>query len=267
VQACALMWVAGLVHAKPSGAKLTFLTYPGTGKADIKINEFMAGLAPMRQAVEKASERALYVTMVRRIQEFEAALADKSRQPMLVYGPATSAAKYMDAGYIPLVRVEKFASGMVVSKKPLGEVYSVVCPDPMSWLAQVGSYAVKATLRKDVLFSFTSTQDAALWSVQTGMADAAVVRESTLKKMQEKDSAYRSVITLPATPDFTLLAHPTLEPVLQTAIRSALEGLSSEAIQSLDGVYHVKTGRFVPALPKEYDELRRIVSAVKFSNE
>lgn len=256
----ALFALAGTGHAQPVTAKLEFLTYPGTGKADIKILDFLAGIAAFQKEIERAGGQPMHVRMVRRIQEYEAPLRKKGVLPMLVYGPVTSAAKYMDAGYFPLVRVEKPADGMVVSKKPLAAIQSVVTPDPNSWLSLVGTHTLKNTLKHEFRFYYTSTQDAAAWALQTGLSDATVVRPGTLRKMQERDPAYKVILALPKTPDFTLLAHPSMTPAAREAIRDALMALPPAAIDALDRVYHVKTVRFVTATPEEYVMVRRIVT-------
>lgn len=146
----------------PSQKRLTLLTYPGTGKAGIPTREFMEGVTPLRKTLEQASRRGLTVTLTRDLKDFNAAAASPHKAPDLVYGPATSAAVYMDAGYLPLVRVAKMANGMIVSKGPMDAVRSVAFPDPESWLAQVGEYTVEALTGRRFEFHYAKTQDAAV---------------------------------------------------------------------------------------------------------
>lgn len=259
--------LAGLSYAASSRAaarkRITLATYPGTGKADIPARTFMAGMAPLRQELEQAVGRNLAISLLRPISAYNAAATAGSKAPDFAYGPATSVALYMEAGYLPLVRVSEPASGLIVSKRPLRSIRSVAFPDPESWLAQVGEYTVEALLGRSLEYHYARSQNAAIESMRYGLADAAAVRPPLLRKLQATDPAYRAIALMPETPDFTLLSHPAVDIFTYVAIKDAWLGLSATAVASLDDVYHVKVGRFTHAGANEYDLLRRIVHAAK----
>lgn len=247
----------------PSRKRLTLMTYPGTGRADIPTGEFMEGITPLRRELEQVTRRSVAVTLVRTLRDMNAAAGSRQRAPDLAYGPATSAAIYMDAGYLPLVRVARMASGVIASKMPLDAIRSVAFPDPESWLAQVGEYTVEALTGRRFEFHFAKTQDAAVEAMRYGLADAVAIRPGTLKKLQEADPAYRVIAQLPKTPDFTFLAHPRLDDFAREAVKDALLQLPNNVTAALDRVYHVKVEQFAWTNEDEYDALRRIVAAAK----
>lgn len=252
--------------AQATGAprkRLTLLTYPGTGKTDIPIGEFMAGMAPLQTHLEQASHRELSVTLLRSIAKFNAAAQSRLNAPDLAYGPSTSATVYMNAGYLPLVRVSKMASGMIVSKLPLSAIRSVAFPDPESWLSQVGEYTVEILTGRSLQYHYANSQDAAVEALCYGLAEAAGVRPATLRKLQGEDPAYQVIARLPETPDFTLLAHYDLDPFLREAIKDALLQLPATTVAALDRVYHIKLGRFTHTDEGEFEILRRIIVAAK----
>lgn len=249
--------------AAPANKRMTLVTYPGTGKADIPTREFVAGIAPLKRDIELATGQSLTVSLQRNIKDFNRAAAAGSRAPALAYGPATSAAIYMNAGYHPLARVVRQATGMIVSKLPLDRVQSVAFPDPESWLAQAGEYTVEVLTKRTFVYHYAKTQDAAVEAMKYGLADAVAIRPNTLKKLQEMDPAYQVIAHLPKTPDFTFLAHPNVDDFAQATLKNALLSLSETTIASLDKVYHVKLDRFTLVSEDEYDDLRRIIATAK----
>jgi hypothetical protein len=241
------------------------LTYPGTGKADIAAADFLAGVKPLRDELERSLGVRPGITLTRSLTVFNA--GDGADGPDLAYGPATSAALYIDAGYLPLVRVAKQASGMIVSKLPLASVRTIAMPDPQSWLAQVGEYSAETAAGRSLKFIYARTQDAAAEAMRIGLADAVAARPPLFQKLQAEDPSYRAIIKLPETPDFTFLAHPQrVDEVARERLIQALTRLSPETIAALDRVYHVRVEQFVSALPVDYGVLRRIASHIRRSN-
>jgi hypothetical protein len=246
-----------------SHKRLALLTYPGTGKADIPMGEFMAGVAPLRAHLERTTNRELSVTLSRSIAKFNAAAQSRLNAPELVYGPATSATVFMNAGYLPLVRMSRMASGVIVSKLPLHAIRSVAFPDPESWLAQVGEYTVEILTGRSLQYHYANSQDAAVEALRYGLAEAVAVRPATWRKLRDADPGYQVIARLPETPDFTFLAHYDLDPFLREAVKDALLQLPATTVAALDQVYHVKLGQFTHTDESEFDILRRIIVAAK----
>ncbi len=262
LHALAALAVPTLAVAAPQ-KRLALLTYPGTGKADIPIGEFMAGMAPLRAHLERTTHRELSVTLSRSIARFNAAAQSRLNAPELVYGPATSATVFMNAGYLPLARVSQSASGMIVSKLPLNAIRSVAFPDPESWLSQVGEYTVEVLTGRSLQYHYGNSQDAAIAALRYGLAEAVAVRPDGWRKLREADPGYQVIARLPDTPDFTFLVHYDLDPFLREAIRDALLQLPTATVAALDRVYHVKLGRFTHTDESEFEILRRIIVAAK----
>ncbi|MBI5329451.1 MAG: PhnD/SsuA/transferrin family substrate-binding protein [Betaproteobacteria bacterium] len=254
------------VYASP-GNKPSYklLTYPGTGKADVSAADFIAGVKPLRDEMERLLGVRPSVTLIRTLNVFNAGAVAEG--PDLVYGPATSAALYIEAGYVPLVRVAKLAKGMVVSKLPLQSVNTVSMPDPGSWLAQVGEYSVEVSAGRNLKYTYARTQDAAVDAVRYGLADAVTVRPAAFQKLQAEDPAYRVIVKLPETPDFTLLAHPQrVDEEAREQLVNVLGKLSVDTLAALDRVYHVKVEHFTPVTASDYNVLRRIAAFNRRNN-
>lgn len=254
------------VLASPAGRpSYKLLTYPGTGKAGIGAGEFLSGVQPLRDELERGSGVRPSITLTRSLDVFNARAAADG--PDLAYGPATSAALYIEAGYVPLVRVSRLAVGMIVSKRPLTAIQTVALPDQHSWLAQVGEYSAEVSAGRSLKFTYAQTQEAAADGVRIGLAEAVAVRPPLFQKLQAEDPAYRVIVKLPETPDFTLLAHPQrLDETARERLTQALTRLSAETIAGLDRVYHVKVEQFVPASAADYGVLRRIASYNRRNN-
>lgn len=262
IQALAALAVPGIATAAPSG-QLVLATYPGTGKADIGAAEFMAGVLPLRADLERASGMSLAISLLRPIRRFNAAAQLALKAPDLAYGPATSVAAYMAAGYRPLARNGEPASGVIASKLPLRAIRSVAFPDPDSWLALVGEYTVEALTGRGLEYQYARSQNAAIEAMRYGLADAVALRPEALAASRLTESGYRIIARMPDTPDYTVLIHPRLDVFTRAALKAALLGLPAATLAALDRVYHVRVGRFVRAEAGEYDLLRRIVAAAK----
>ncbi len=264
---CALAALASApaLAASPGRPGYKLLTYPGTGKADIAAGEFLAGVKPLRDELERGLGVRPTITLTRSLTVFNAGAGADG--PDLAYGPATSAALYIEAGYIPLARISRLANGMIVSKLPLASVQTIAMPDTQSWLAQVGEYSAEVAAGRNLRFTYARTQEAAAEAVRIGLAEAVAVRPPLFQKLQAEDPAYRAIVKLPETPDFTFLAHPQrVDEEARERLTHSLTRLSAEAIAAMDKVYHVKVEQFIRASAAEYGVLRRIASFNRRNN-
>lgn len=262
LQALAALAVPGVAAPAPARS-LVLATYPGTGRVEIGAAEFLAGVSPLRADLERASGMSLAISLLRPIRRFNAAAREPLKTPDLAYGPATSVAAYMAAGYRPLARNGEPASGVIASKLPLRAIRSVAFPDPDSWLALVGEYTVEALTGRSLEYHYARGQNAAVEAVRYGLADAVALRPEVLAASRLVDAGYQVVARMPDTPDYTVLIHTRVDVFTRTAIKEALLNLPAATLAALDRVYHVKVGRFVRAEVGEYDLLRRIVTAAK----
>lgn len=242
-----------------AAGKAEMLVYPGTGKAQIPQAEFDRGFKALTTSLK--SELRLKTKLVRRIPRLYEALGGE-KAPEFMFGPPQAAATYINAGYIPLVRVAKKASGMIVSAKSLDDVTRVGYPGEESWLGIVGRYSVNQIRKTDLPHEYFNTQDDVVLALKSGIVDAGSLRANTFEKLRESNPEFTAIIKLPGTADFTVVANPeTTTEKEREIIRQAFINMLPEVKTALTPVMHVPVDSFVAADKEDYDILQRIVKA------
>ncbi|MBH1970157.1 hypothetical protein FK216_03520 [Moraxellaceae bacterium AER2_44_116] len=257
VGACALpiLLSANTVFARSVIHRLC--VYPGTGKAKIPYNEFMAGFRPFADGF--GEKLHLNIRLTRNIDNLYETLASDT-PPSFVFGPPQSAAFFMEAGFIPLARVSKKAVGMIVSDKPLADIKKIGYPDPESWLAIVGKYSADQIIKRQIESVYYKTQDEVILALKGGVIDSACLRKNTVEKLQVSTPNVKSVINLPSTADFTFLANPDNTTAQERELfKQSIINMPEITREAMGKVVHVPLDSFVMAEADDYDVLRQII--------
>ena len=239
-----------MVYAEDS--KLSIGIYPGTGKADIFMDDFRNAAMPYALALSAALDRKPGLTLFRTIQTTIRSL-DRGRLD-LYFVPPTVAVSVLDADYSPVARVQDQASGILIRRKG-EEVETVALTEKESWLDVMGRYTIKrngAGSHKIVNFK---TQEDVTIALERNLAQAGSLRSKAADALLAKGE-FEVWATLPSTPDFTLMASNRLTAAEQNKIGASAVALKQEVIQSLQKTIHSKVTGFVVDKEADYKTIK-----------
>ena len=239
-----------LAYAEES--KLSIGIYPGTGKADIFMNDFREAAMPFALAVSAALDRQPGLTLFRTIKTTIRSL-DRGRLD-LYFVPPTVAVSVLDADYSPVARVKDQATGMLVRRKGV-EVETVALTEKESWLDVMGRYTLKRNSNKSPQVLNLKTQEDVTLALERNHAQAGSLRSTAANALLAKGD-FEVWVPLPNTPDFTLMASNRLTPAEQDKIGATVVALKTEVIQSLQKTIHSKVTGFVVDKEADYKTIK-----------
>ncbi|MDP1862296.1 MAG: PhnD/SsuA/transferrin family substrate-binding protein [Thiobacillus sp.] len=239
--------------------ELTIGIYPGTGKADIFMDDFRAAAMPFAQALAASLGGGLdpKLTLFRTIKTTLKSL-EKGRLD-LYFVPPSVAVSVLDSGYSPVARVKDQATGIMIRRKGV-QIETVAMTEKESWLDVMGRYTVKrnsaGTMPSIVNFK---TQDAVTIALERNHVQAGSLRSKAAEALLAKGE-FEVWVPLPNTPDFTLMASNRLTEIEQNKLGAAAVALRPDAILQLQKTIHSKVTGFV--IDKEAD-YKMIKTAIK----
>lgn len=244
------------IIAYANNSKLSIGIYPGTGKADIFMDDFRQAAMPFALALAASLNRKPGLTLFRTIRTTLKSL-DKGRLD-LYFVPPTVAVSVLDADYSPVARVQDRATGILIRRKGV-ELATVALTEKESWLDVMGRYTIKRTSTAPLKVLNLKTQEDVTIALERNHAQAGSLRSKAADALLAKGN-FEVWATLPNTPDFTLMASNRLTAAEQNKIGAAVVALRQDVIQSLQKTIHSKVTGFV--IDKEAD-YKSIKTAVK----
>lgn len=233
-----------LAHADD---KLNIGIYPGTGKADIFIEDFRAAAMPFATAISAALDRQPGLTLFRTIKTTTRSL-DKGRLD-LYFVPPTVAVSVLDADYSPVARVKDQATGVLIRRKGT-EIETVALTEKESWLDVMARYTIKRNSSTAPKLLNLKTQEDVTLAMEHNHAQAGSLRSTAANALLAKGD-FEVWAPLPNTPDFTLMASNRLSQAERDRIGATVVALRPDVIQTLQKTIHSKVTGFV--IDKEAD--------------
>ncbi|MBT9590989.1 MAG: PhnD/SsuA/transferrin family substrate-binding protein [Thiobacillus sp.] len=243
-----------MAYADDSG--LSIGIYPGTGKADVFMDEFRDAAMPFAQALSASLGLKPRLTLFRTIKTALRSL-DRGRLDMY-FVPPSLAVSVLDKDYSPVARVKDQATGVLVRRKGVN-VTTVAMTEKESWLDVMGRYTVKRNSSGSPKIVNFKTQDDVTIALERNHAQAGSLRSKAADALLAKGD-FEIWAPLPNTPDFTLMATNRLTATEQNRLGAAAVALSQDIIQSLQKTIHSKVTGFV--IDKEAD-YKIIKTAIK----
>ena len=228
-------------------AELSIGIYPGTGKADIFMDDFRAAAMPFAQALGASLGLEPKLTLFRTIKATIKSL-DRGRLD-LYFVPPSVAVSVRDKDYSPVARVKDQATGVLIRRKGV-EVETVALTEKESWLDVMGRYVIKRNSTGSPKIVNFKTQDDVSIAIERNHAQAGSLRSKAAAALLAKGD-YEIWFPLPSTPDFTLMASNRLTTPEQNKIGAAAAALKQDVIQSLQKTIHSNVTGFV--IDKEAD--------------
>lgn len=243
-----------MAYANDSG--LSIGIYPGTGKADIFMDEFRDAAMPFAQALSASLGLKPRLTLFRTIKTALRSL-DRGRLDMY-FVPPSLAVSVLDKDYSPVARVKDQATGIMIRRKGVN-VTTVAMTEKESWLDVMGRYTVKRNSSGSPKIVNFKTQDDVTIALERNHAQAGSLRSKAADALLAKGD-FEVWAPLPNTPDFTLMATNRLTAAEQNKLGAAAVALRQDIIQSLQKTIHSKVTGFV--IDKEAD-YKIIKTAIK----
>ena len=238
--------------AHADDAELSIGIYPGTGKADIFMDEFRAAAMPFAQALAASLGVETKLTLFRTIKTALRSL-DKGRLD-LYFVPPSVAVSVLDSDYSPVARVKDQATGVLVRRKG-AEVTTVALTEKESWLDVMARYTLKRHNQDSVkILNFKTQEDVSL-AMERNHAQAGSLRSKAAEALVAKGE-FEVWHSLPNTPDFTLMASNRLTSTEQNKLGVAAVALSPHAVQSLQKTIHSKVTGFVIDREADYKVIK-----------
>ena len=227
--------------------ELSIGIYPGTGKADIFMDDFRSAVMPFAQALGATLGLEPKLTLFRTIKSTLKSL-EKGRLD-LYFVPPSVAVSVLDSGYSPVARVKDQATGVMVRRKGV-PVETVAMTEKESWLDVMGRYTVKRNSPGSVkIVNFKSQEDVTI-ALERNHAQAGSLRTKAADALLAKGE-FEVWVSLPNTPDFTLMASDRLTDSEKNKIGAAAVASRPDVIASLQKAIHSKVSGFV--IDKEAD--------------
>ena len=228
-------------------AELSIGIYPGTGKADIFMDEFRSAAMPFAQALGATLGLEPKLTLFRTIKSALKSL-EKGRLD-LYFVPPSVAVSVLDNDYSPVARVKDQATGIMIRRKGV-EVETVALTEKESWLDVMGRYTIKRNSAGSPKIVNFKTQEDVTIAMERNHAQAGSLRSKAADALLAKGE-FEVWAHLPNTPDFTLMASNRLTDAEKNKIGAAAVALRPDAIVSLQKTIHSKVTGFV--IDKEAD--------------
>lgn len=214
--------------------------YPGTGTADMFLDEFRAATMPFAQALAGALGVEPKLTMFRTIKSTVRSL-ERGRLD-LYFVPPTVAVAVLDNGYVPVARVKDFINASLVRRKG-ATVKTVALTEKESLPDVLGRSILKRNKQEAEIINLKTQEDVVMAmehdTVQAGSLGAKFANELVAK------GAHEIWYPLPSSPGFTLMASDRLTESEQNKLGAAAVALKPEIIQILQKAFVSKIGSFV----------------------
>lgn len=246
-----------LAHAQP--ADLTFGIFPGTGTADLPLDELRAAILPFTQVLASAVGVSPKLTMFRTIKSITRSL-EKGRMD-LYFVPPTVAVDVLDNGYTAIARVKDPLTGALLRIKGT-TVTTVAMAEKESWPDVMGRYVLKRN-KQDVQFLNFKTQEDVILAMENGYAQAGALGPKPTKELLAKGT-HELWYPLPATPGFTLMAGSTLSDSQKEKISAAAVALDQQTILTMQKVFVSKIASFINDKDADYTTLKAAVRSAGY---
>lgn len=250
-----LLPVAPLAAHAASGSGLSIGIYPGTGKADIFMDEFRAAAMPFAQALGAALGREPRLTLFRTIKTALRSL-DKGRLD-LYFVPPSVAVSVLDRGYTPVARVRDQATGVMVRRKG-AVIEAIAMTEKESWLDVMGRYTVKRNHAGVARILNFKTQEDVTIALERNHVQAGSLRSKAADALVEKGT-FEVWAPLPTTPDFTLMASNRMSEAERNRLGAAAVALRPEAVAALQKTIHSKVTGFVIDREADYKIIKTAI--------
>lgn len=228
--------------------------YPGTGKADIFMDDFRAAAMPFAQALAESLGVEPKLTLFRTIKTTLRSLG-KGRLD-LYFVPPSVAVSVLDNDYSPVARVKDQATGVLVRRKG-AEVATVALTEKESWLDVMARYTLKRNNQAAQILNFKTQEDVTI-ALERNHAQAGSLRTKAAEELVAKGE-FEVWYPLPNTPDFTLMASNRLTPVEQGKLGAAAVALGPKAVQSLQKTIHSRVTGFVIDREADYKMIKQAI--------
>lgn len=238
--------------AHAAKGELSIGIYPGTGKADVLIEDFRAHAMPFAQSLGAAVGAKPRLVLFRSIKSIQRSIKDGRMDMYFV--PPTVAVSALDNNYIPVARVRDQATGVLVRRKG-ATVSSVALTEKESWLDVMSRYTIDNNNQAGSRKFNLKTQDEVVLAMQRDFAQAGSLRTKLADELVAKGE-HEVWFPLPKTPDFTLLASNRLGAAERDKLGAAAAGLGEGAIQSLQKTIHSKVTGFVVDKEADYKTIK-----------
>lgn len=227
--------------------------YPGTGKADIPIEDFRSLAMPFARALGNSVGANSTLVLFRSIRNTNRAI--ESGRMDVFFVPPTVASMALRHNYSPVARVRDEASGMLVRVKG-APIRAVALTEKASWLDAMSRYVLRNAREKPGQIFNLATQDEVRLAMQRGFAQAGSLREKLAGELISSGQ-YEIWHPLPKTPDFTLVAHDRLTAQVHGRLGAAAAALGESDIRSLQKTIHSKVTGFKVDKHADYKIIER----------
>ena len=234
---------------------LSIGVFPGTGTADLPLDELKAAIGPFAQSLASTMGMEPKLTMFRTIKNITRSL-EKGRMD-IYFVPPTVAVDVLDNGYTAIARVKDPLTGAIVRRKG-ATVMTVAMGEKESWPDVMGRYVLKNN-KQDVQFINLKTQEDVVMAMENGYAQAGALGPKPTKELLAKGE-YEVWYPLPSSPGFTLMASNRLTESEQNKLGAAAVAMNAQIVQNMQKVFVSKIAGFV--IDKEAD-YKTIKSAVR----
>lgn len=240
---------------RAEGNALTIGIYPGTGKADIATDAFLAAARSFGHALATPLGLEPSLILFRSIKNTTRSI-EKGRMDVYFIPPSV-AVTALDNNYSPVARVRDQASGMLIRRKG-AEIRKVALTEKESWLDVMGRYTLKRNKPGVEMLNLKTQEDVAL-AIEQDLVQAGSLRSSAANKLIEKGN-FEVWYPLPATPDFTIVANNQLGETRKDKLGAAAAALTPAAIESLQKTIHSKVTGFVVDKQADYKIIKLALS-------
>ena len=240
--------------ARAENNDLTFGIFPGTGTADLPLDELRTAIMPFTQAMAAALGAEPKLTMFRTIKNVTRSL-EKGRMD-IYFVPPTVAVDVLDNGYTAIARVKDPLTGAIVRIKG-ATVTTVAMAEKESWPDVMGRFVLKRN-KQDVQFINLKTQEDVIMAMENGFAQAGALGPKPTKELLAK-GMHEVWYPLPSTPGFTLMASNRLTQSEQDRLGAAAVAMNPQVIQTMQKVFVSKIASFVIDKEADYKVVKQAV--------
>lgn len=245
--------------ARAQSTDLTFGIFPGTGTADLPLDELRTAILPFTRALAGAVGMKPKLTMFRTIKSITRSL-EKGRMD-IYFVPPTVAVDVLDNGYTPIARVKDPLTGALVRIKG-ATVTTVAMAEKESWPDVMGRFVLKRN-KQDVQFLNFKTQEDVILAMENGYAQAGALGPKPTKELLAK-GMHEVWYPLPATPGFTLMAGNSLSESQKDKLGAAAVALDQQTILTMQKVFVSKIASFVDDKQADFTTLKQAVRSAGY---
>lgn len=232
-------------------AGLSIGIFPGTGTADLPLNELQIGMAPFTQALAGALGVKPKLTIFRTIKNVTRSL-EKGRLD-IYFVPPTVAINVLDNGYVPVARAKDPMTGTLVRRKGVA-VNTVALGEQQSWLDVMARHTLKLKKLEPEIINLKTQEDVVL-AMENDYAQAGALSVKLANELVAKGT-HEVWYPLPNTPGFTIMASDRLSESEQNRLGAAAAALGPETLQPLQKVITGKVAGFVVDKEADYKTIK-----------